>query len=146
VSLTEKIETRLTSAQAQADIARIDAAPIPATTGRRTKRSFKFFTHLVLISTCLLAVAPFAWMVSTSLKTADNSILYPPQILPKPIVPRNYWDVISGQKLNFLLWTRNSTIVALLTVAGTTAPWSRTVLPRFRFAAAALCLASCWRQ
>lgn len=120
MSLTEKIETRLTSAQAQADIARIDAAPIPATTGRRTKRSFKFFTHLVLISTCLLAVAPFAWMVSTSLKTADNSILYPPQILPKPIVPRNYWDVISGEKTSFLLWTRNSTIVALLTVAGTT--------------------------
>jgi multiple sugar transport system permease protein len=120
VSLTDQIESRRTSSAARADIAGLDAVARSATSGRRTRSSFKMFTHLVLISACLLAVAPFAWMVSTSLKTADNSMLYPPQILPKPVVPRNYWEVITGEKTSFLLWTRNSMIVALLTVAGTT--------------------------
>jgi multiple sugar transport system permease protein len=88
--------------------------------GRRNGLSLKLLTHLALIGVCLLAVTPFAWMVSTSLKTADNSVLFPPQILPRPMVPRNYLDVISGEKTSFLLWTRNSMIVAVLTVTGTT--------------------------
>jgi multiple sugar transport system permease protein len=120
VSLTKPIENRLTNSRAPADLARLDAIAQAATSGRRTGPSFKMFTHVVLISVCLLAVAPFAWMVSTSLKTADNAMLYPPQIVPKPVVPRNYWEVITGEKTSFLLWTRNSMIVAILTVAGTT--------------------------
>ena len=91
-----------------------------AESGHRRGSSAKWLTHLLLIGACLLAVAPIAWMVSTSLKTADNSILFPPQILPRPMVPRNYLEVISGERTRFLLWARNTMIVAVLTVTGTT--------------------------
>jgi multiple sugar transport system permease protein len=91
-----------------------------ARSGRQTPPSTRFTAHVLLILVCIFAVAPFAWMVSTSLKTASNSVLYPPQIIPKPAVPRNYWDVVRTGHNSFLLWTRNSMIVAVLTVAGTT--------------------------
>ena len=118
MSLTEQVESRLTTREPRRIPHGLTRSRMRQPSGRRTRPSFKMFTHVVLISVCLLAVAPFAWMVSTSLKTADNAILYPPQILPKPVVPHNYWEVINGEKTSFLLWTRNSMIVALLTVAG----------------------------
>lgn len=89
-------------------------------TGRQTPRLSRGLTHLTLIFVCLLALAPSAWMISTSLKTADNSVAYPPQMIPRPVVPQNYWEVISTGHSDFLLWARNSMIVAILTVVGTT--------------------------
>jgi multiple sugar transport system permease protein len=105
-----------------------DSAPIltsaeitaNASTGRRTPVSTRFMTHVMLLAVCVFAIAPSAWMFSTSLKTADKSVAYPPQILPNPVVPKNYWDVVSTGHTGFLLWARNSMIVAVLTVAGTT--------------------------
>jgi multiple sugar transport system permease protein len=96
------------------------AAMTTQSQGRRKSSSLKWLTHVALISFCLIAVTPIAWMISTSLKTADNSILFPPQIIPKPVVPGNYLEVIRGDNTRFLLWARNTMIVAVLTVAGTT--------------------------
>ena len=59
-------------------------------------------------------------MLSTSLKTADKAIEFPPQIWPHPMVPQNYLEVVSSQHTSFPLWARNSLIIAILTVAGTT--------------------------
>jgi multiple sugar transport system permease protein len=68
----------------------------------------------------MLAVAPFTWMLLTSLKTEDNALADPPQIIPRPVVPHNYVDVVSTGHTGFLLWTRNTMIVAILTFVGTT--------------------------
>lgn len=88
--------------------------------GLKTPLFTRGLTHLMLIVICAIAIAPSAWMVLTSLKTADKAIAYPPQILPKPVVPGNYLEVIRTGHNSFLLWARNSMIVAVLTVAGTT--------------------------
>jgi multiple sugar transport system permease protein len=76
--------------------------------------------HVALIGISVCAMIPFLWMLSTSLKTAEGAMQSPPQIWPSPFVPENYWDMLRSDRTNFLLWTRNSLIVALLTVAGTT--------------------------
>jgi multiple sugar transport system permease protein len=113
--MTSHAESKSQSMRVQPDIA------IGVMRGsRRRSPSRNWMTHLVLIVACALAITPFAWMVSTSLKTADNSILFPPQILPRPMVPHNYVEVITGENTRFLLWARNSMIVAVLTVIGTT--------------------------
>ena len=78
------------------------------------------FIHLALWIICAGALLPFLWMVSTSLKTLDHAMDYPPQIIPNPIMPVNYYDVLMSKKANFLLWTRNTLIIAVLSVAGTT--------------------------
>jgi multiple sugar transport system permease protein len=77
-------------------------------------------THIALIGICVCAILPFLWMVSTSLKTLDNAMAFPPQYIPNPIQPQNYYDVLTHKKANFILWTRNTLIVAFLAVVGTT--------------------------
>lgn len=118
--MIDQVESGPPGARFQGDIARPGETAPKASSGRRLRPSSRWLTHLAPISVCLLAVAPFAWMLSTSLKTADNAMRYPPQIWPKPLMLRNYWQVISSEQTSFLLWSRNSVIVAILTVVGTT--------------------------
>jgi multiple sugar transport system permease protein len=77
-------------------------------------------THGILIVICAAAALPFFWMVSTSFKTLDNAMRFPPQIIPHPFAPENYVQIIENPNSKFLLWTRNTLIIAMLTVAGTT--------------------------
>src|SRR5438094_865700 len=95
------------------------AAPIARSNQRRNRRA-RLLAHLVLIVICALALLPFAWMVSTSLKTGERTIDYPPRWIPHPFAWHNYVDVFHHEKANFLLWTRNTLVIAALGVAGTT--------------------------
>ena len=45
---------------------------------------------------------------------------FPPHWLPTSIQWHNYLDVFRNPKANFLLWTRNTLVIAVLGVAGTT--------------------------
>jgi multiple sugar transport system permease protein len=77
-------------------------------------------THLALILICTLAIIPFAWMVSTSLKTEPGAMAQPPQLIPWHPQWINYLDVFRSDRADFLLWTRNTLIIAVLGVTGTT--------------------------
>jgi multiple sugar transport system permease protein len=75
---------------------------------------------LALWIVSLLALLPFAWMISTSLKTSEQTAAYPPIAWPVPAQWSNYVEVFRHEKANFLLWTRNSLLVSALVVVGTT--------------------------
>lgn len=75
--------------------------------------------HLALACVCALALMPFLWMLGTSLKTPESAMAYPPQFIPDPVRPHNYANVLTNPKADFLLWTRNTLIVAVLAVTGT---------------------------
>ncbi len=76
--------------------------------------------HLALLLICAAAIVPFLWMLSTSLKTLDDALAYPPRMFPEVFQWRNYLDVFRSEKANFLLWTRNTLVIAVLGVIGTT--------------------------
>jgi multiple sugar transport system permease protein len=96
-------------------------AAMPLAHGRRTRGRFgKWWMHLALAVICTLAILPFLWMLSTSLKTLEGTVAYPPEMIPWPIQWQNYAEVFRSPKANFLLWTRNTLIIAVLGVAGTT--------------------------
>jgi multiple sugar transport system permease protein len=59
-------------------------------------------------------------MLSTSLKTLDRTMSLPPQLIPDPVVVRNYAAVMQRGELNFALLTHNTLVVSLLSVAGVT--------------------------
>jgi multiple sugar transport system permease protein len=90
----------------------------------------RWMIHGALIMLCLMAIAPFLWLLSTSLKTDDNVMRSPPQIIPDPLALGNYHDVVLGRDAtqggtssstsHFLLWTRNTLVVTGLTVLGVT--------------------------
>ena len=41
-------------------------------------------THIALLLICAGFVVPFAWMLSTSLKTSSEAMIFPPKIIPSP--------------------------------------------------------------
>lgn len=87
-------------------------------TGRWMPQNWPVHLALVVVSAC--ALLPFLWMLSTSLKTMDEAMAFPPRAMPA--VPRfqNYADVIGNPKASFVLWAKNSLIIAFLAVTGTT--------------------------
>jgi multiple sugar transport system permease protein len=56
---------------------------------RRTQLG-RLLLHLVLIAVGLTFLAPFAWLLSTSLKQSGTEFAYPPQWIPHPIMWSNY--------------------------------------------------------
>jgi multiple sugar transport system permease protein len=83
-------------------------------------RLARLSAHLALLAICLIAILPFLWMLSTSLKTQQAAYAYPPAWWPKPFQWHNFIDIFFAENANFLLWTRNTLIIALLVVIGTT--------------------------
>ncbi len=78
------------------------------------------YVQAALIGVCTIATLPFVWMLLTSFKTQQNAVAYPVQWWPHPFRWRNYSDVFtSGANIDFLLWSRNTLVIAVLNVSGT---------------------------
>ena len=86
--------------------------------GRRwTSRLSGIAPTAMLVILAVIYLAPFIWMVSTSLKTIPQSIASPPVLLPNPIVVKPYIDALT--KMNYPLAFRNTLIYAVPAVIGT---------------------------
>jgi multiple sugar transport system permease protein len=83
-------------------------------------RPGRWLALAAVVLICAGFLLPFVWMISTSLKTVDKTLTYPPKLVPDPMVPQNYWKVITSDKVDFPLYTRNTLIIAILSVIGTT--------------------------
>lgn len=62
--------------------------------------------HILLIIVAITMVAPFFWMISTSLKTNANVFTIPPQWIPHPVEWKNYIKVF--EEVPFLRFIGNS--------------------------------------
>lgn len=73
------------------------------------------FSHIILFFISILALFPFLWLISTSLKGIDENIFsYPPTFIPTDFTFNNYIGVWG--KVDFLKYFFNSFIVAFFTV------------------------------
>ncbi len=70
--------------------------------------------YLLLVAFGILMVLPFYWMIVTSLQIPENLITFPPKWWPQPPTTEHYQAAI--EKAPFLLYYRNSLIVATLSV------------------------------
>jgi multiple sugar transport system permease protein len=59
-------------------------------------------------------------MISTSLKTNKEAMLFPPTLVPNPPNWKSYPDVLNYPRVDFPLFARNTVVVAGLAVIGTT--------------------------
>ena len=73
--------------------------------------------HLILLVGSFFFLFPLVWMVSTSLKPVDKTMMLPPQWIPNPFQWGNYADAV--KYVDFALYTRNSLFVCVLSVVGT---------------------------
>ena len=95
-------------------------APRASGSATQTEPGKRFAAHLLLFVICAMALLPFLWMISTSLKTREATTASPPKIWPYPAQWHNYIDVFHHEGADFLLWTRNTLVIAVLGVLGTT--------------------------
>jgi multiple sugar transport system permease protein len=70
--------------------------------------------YLLLIAFGVIMVIPFYWMIVSSLHTPQNLVAYPPRWWPSPAVTTHYRNALA--KAPFLLYYRNSLIVAIISV------------------------------
>ena len=81
-------------------------------------RSVSFAANLALLIACVAFLLPFLWMVLTSLKTIEQVMSDSRTLLPHPWAWENYARVLTHPGMRFLLFARNTLIVALLSVIG----------------------------
>jgi ABC-type glycerol-3-phosphate transport system permease component len=67
--------------------------------------------HLLAAGACCLILAPFLWMISTSLKDPAEVVLRDPTIIPRSFAVQNYTDAFN--RGNFSRYIVNSVVVAL---------------------------------
>lgn len=85
--------------------------------------------YLILMALSLSFLAPFALMVSTSLKTEDRIFTETIEWIPHPVRWQNYAEAL--QSFPFLLYLRNTLFVCALVVVGTVLS---SALPAYGFA------------
>jgi ABC-type glycerol-3-phosphate transport system permease component len=72
--------------------------------------------HVLVLGAVAISVAPYFWMVSSSLKTMDNMFSVPVQWIPNPVNWRSY--VVAWQAQDFTRYFLNSTVVAVAITIG----------------------------
>lgn len=81
-----------------------------------SRRFGKFPLYIVLVFGGLVMIVPFAWMVSTSLKSGEYVLSMPPQWIPNPATLDSYRRIFELYPLGRMLF--NSLLVAGLTTLG----------------------------
>jgi multiple sugar transport system permease protein len=76
----------------------------------RADNAYLVMTYAVLIVACLIALIPFLYVISTSLKETRALFSYPPRWIPEDPTTINYRNLIDEHP--FLRWTFNSFFVA----------------------------------
>lgn len=76
----------------------------------------RLFVHIVLVLMSVFFMAPFVWMLSTSLKPITQVFAYPPEWIPRPFEWSNY-----AKAMNYIpFWTywNNTLLIAAASTAG----------------------------
>lgn len=76
-------------------------------------------SYVVLTVGAVAMLAPFFWMLSTSLMTPGDEVAIPPKLWPDPFRWSNYENV--WIEVNFLQYTKNSVFITVLELIGTVA-------------------------
>ncbi|CAA9568796.1 MAG: N-Acetyl-D-glucosamine ABC transport system, permease protein 2 [uncultured Truepera sp.] len=87
------------------------APPSPQYARRFNPRRFAvmLLLYALLVVFAVVAVGPFLWLLSTSLKSGQDILSYPPKLLPNPLSFESYVDVWRAQNMpRFLL---NTTLI-----------------------------------
>lgn len=83
---------------------------------RLTRRVARAILYLLLLLGALVMIIPFAWMISTSLKTGQFVLTMPPQLIPNPATLDSYRRLFELYPIGRMLF--NSLFVASMTTLG----------------------------
>jgi ABC-type glycerol-3-phosphate transport system permease component len=72
--------------------------------------------YILLVAGAIFLLFPLIWMVSSALKPDGMEFIYPPRLLPDPVMWENFPRAFAAQPL--LRFARNSATIAVLTTVG----------------------------
>ena len=72
--------------------------------------------YMILLAGAVAVLVPFAWMVSSSLKSNDEIFAHPPTWIPSPILWSNYAQ--ATQTFPFIRYALNSVCICVLSTMG----------------------------
>jgi multiple sugar transport system permease protein len=81
---------------------------------RRQKAGADMVAYFFLALGAAIVLVPFGWMVGTSLTAQSRLFVYPPQVIPDPIVWRNYFEAWNALPVSFTRFTSNTIFITLL--------------------------------
>jgi multiple sugar transport system permease protein len=87
------------------------SGPAPAPRVRAGRTAGRIVGYVALIIAAIGLLAPFAWMVMSSLKNANEVFSVPVVWVPETFVWQNYVDIWT--KSNMLVWIRNTLFLAV---------------------------------
>ena len=73
--------------------------------------------HILLATVGVVFIIPWWWMISTSLKSKEQLLIWPPTWIPMPLLGQNYIDAFT--RAGLLQYGQNTLIIALISVVGT---------------------------
>lgn len=87
--------------------------------GKRMKKTniSKLIIYVVLLIGCIITIAPFFWMISTSLKSFGEVFNMPPTLLPEKFMWSNYLEV--SDRIPLVRFFINSILITLGVTIGT---------------------------
>lgn len=83
----------------------------------KTKHIKKCLYYIILAIGAFIMLIPFLWVLSNSLKTAENVLRIPPQYIPNPFTLDNFKIVL--KELSFMRYMANSFFVVIMNLIGT---------------------------
>lgn len=83
----------------------------------RKKGGRRIITVFLVVIVCAFALFPFLWMISTSLKPAEEVYTNTPAFIPENPTVKGYAEMLTTESstFDFKQWAANSVIIALLT-------------------------------
>lgn len=100
-----------------------------AVQSERVRRGQQVFAYVLLLGGAAVFLLPFLWMVSTSLKTTEGALTFPPEFFPTSFEWGNYVD--GWTVLPFTRFLFNTVLITALAVLGTLVSC---ILPAYAFA------------
>jgi multiple sugar transport system permease protein len=84
---------------------------------RLQKATLDAVTYALLGLGAALVLVPFLWMIGTSLTAQSRLFIYPPQIIPDPVVWRNYLEAWNALPVSFTRFTANTLFITVLAMS-----------------------------
>lgn len=96
----------------------MSAVVSPFSSSFRRHPAARVLVHLALVTVCLVLVFPLLWMLSTSLKPIEQTMVTPPRWVPETVRFRNYVETV--QYIPFWTYTKNTMFTCVLASFGAT--------------------------
>jgi len=88
-------------------------------TGKRKVDLTRIIGFLILLVTTIIMLSPVWFMISTSLKTSKELLVFPPTFIPKVFAWENFSELFTNSDIKLGQQYLNSIIVGVCTVIGT---------------------------